>query len=59
MRESSYYNRNIIPLLAALNTIGISFLALTPQKFGSRGQCLLAASFVEIGIRMTGKIPIA
>lgn len=52
-RESSYYDRNIVPLLAALNTVGISTLALTAEQFGSRGEMLLAAAFVEIGIRMT------
>jgi hypothetical protein len=52
-RESTYYDRNIIPLLAALNTVAVSTLALHPNKFGARGQMILATSFVEIGIRMT------
>ena len=52
-RESSYFDRNIIPLLAALNIVAVSTLALHPDRFGARGQCILATSFVEIGIRMT------
>jgi hypothetical protein len=52
-REASYYDRNIIPLLTALNTVGICVLALDPNKFGARGECILAIAFVEIGIRMT------
>ena len=52
-RESSYYDRNIIPLLAALNTVAISTLALDSSQFGNRGEMILATSFVEIGIRMT------
>ena len=52
-RESSYYDRNIVPLLAALNVSAICILALDAQLFGARGECILAISFVEIGIRMT------
>ena len=52
-RESSYYDRNIVPLLAALNLSAICILALDADKFGARGECILAISFVEIGIRMT------
>jgi len=52
-RESSYFDRNIIPLLACLNLVAICTLALTAQEFGNRGEMILATSFVEIGIRMT------
>ena len=52
-RESSYYDRNIIPLLASLNTVAVCLLALVPDKFGYRGECILAIAFVEIGIRLT------
>lgn len=52
-RDSAYYDRNIIPLLTALNLVGISTLALAPSKFGSRGQIIVATAFVEIGLRMT------
>lgn len=59
-RESSYYDRNIIPLIAVLNIVGVCLLALTPEDFGERGECYLAAAFVEIGIRMTvdGRLPL-
>jgi hypothetical protein len=52
-RESSYFDRNIIPLLACLNLVAICTLALTAEEFGNRGEMILATSFVEIGIRMT------
>jgi hypothetical protein len=52
-RDSSYYDCNIIPLLAMLNMVAMSTLALDAPHFGSRGQMILATSFVEIGIRMT------
>ena len=53
MRESSYFDRNIIPLLACLNTVAVCTLTLRAREFGSRGEMILATSFVEIGIRMT------
>lgn len=52
-RESNYFDRNIIPLLACLNTVAVSTLALRAREFGARGEMILATSFVEIGIRMT------
>jgi hypothetical protein len=52
-RESTYFDRNIIPLLACLNTVAVSTLALRAREFGARGQMILATSFVEIGVRMT------
>ncbi|KAL3914844.1 MAG: hypothetical protein SGILL_005924 [Bacillariaceae sp.] len=52
-RESNYFDRNIIPLLACLNTVAVSTLALRAREFGARGQMILATSFVEIGVRMT------
>ena len=59
-RDSSYYDRNIIPLLAALNLVAISTIALTADKFGARGEMQLAISFVEMGVRMTldSRLPI-
>ena len=33
-RESSYYDRNIIPLIALLNIVGVCLLALTPEDYG-------------------------
>jgi hypothetical protein len=52
-RESSYIDRNIIPLLAALNMVAICTLALDAASFGARGEMILAISFVEIGIQLT------
>jgi hypothetical protein len=59
-RESSYFDRNIIPLLAALNVVAISTIALSAERFGSRGEMQLAISFVEMGVRMTldSRLPI-
>lgn len=37
-RDSSYYDRNIIPLLAGLNIVAISCIALEARKFGARGK---------------------
>lgn len=58
-RESGYYDKNIIPLLAMLNFVGVSTLVLDATEFGSRGEILLAVAFVAIGIRMTvdSKLP--
>lgn len=52
-RTSSYYDKNIIRLLAALNTVAISTLALRAKKFSGRGGMILATAFVEIGLRLT------
>jgi hypothetical protein len=52
-RDASYYNCNIIPLLAMLNFVAVSTLTLDASSFGARGEMILATSFVEIGIRMT------
>lgn len=59
-RQSSYYDRNIIPLTAFLNVVAVSVLALTPEEFGDRAESYLAAAFVQIGIRMTvdGRLPL-
>jgi hypothetical protein len=58
-RDSGYYDKNIIPLLAFLNIVGVSTLTLDPSEFGSRGGIILAIAFVSIGIRMTvdSKLP--
>jgi hypothetical protein len=52
-REHSYYDRNIIPPIAALAIVAVSTLALNASAFGARGEMILATSFVEIGIRRT------
>jgi hypothetical protein len=53
LRESGYYDNNIIPLLALLNLVAISTLALEPVDFFQRALLTLNIAFVEIGIRMT------
>jgi hypothetical protein len=58
-RHSGYYDKNIIPLLAILNVVGISTLTLEPLEFGSRAEIILAIAFVAIGIRLSvdSKLP--
>lgn len=53
LRESGYYDNNIIPLLAFLNLVAVSILCLYPEDFFQRGLLTLQISFLEIGIRMT------
>lgn len=59
-RDSSYYDRNIIPLLSALNLATLSILVMDADQLGNRGEIILAAAFVEIGIRLTidSRLPI-
>jgi len=52
-RDSSYYDRNIVPLLGLLNFVAISITALGAHQFFERGLLTLNIAFVEIGIRMT------
>ena len=47
-RESSYYDRNIVPLLAMLNFVAISICALGAEEFFQRGLLTLNIAFVEI-----------
>ena len=58
-RNSGYYDRNIIPLLAMLNGIGISTLTLHALEFGSRAEVILAIAFVAMGLRLSvdSKLP--
>jgi hypothetical protein len=53
LRESGYYDNNIIPLLGLLNLVAISTLFLEPIDFFQRALLTLNIAFVEIGIRMT------
>lgn len=53
MRDSGYYDKNIIPLLAVLNLVGISTLTLDALEFGSRAEIILAIAFVAMGLRLT------
>ena len=53
IRDSSYYDKNIMPLLGLLNLVAVSITALEAQDFFQRGLLTLNIAFVEIGIRMT------
>ena len=53
LRESGYYDNNIIPLVALLNLVAISTLFLEPIDFFQRALLTLNIAFAEIGIRMT------
>jgi hypothetical protein len=54
MRDSSYYDKNIMPLLALLNLVAVSIvIALPAEEAFQRGLLMLNIAFVEIGIRMT------
>jgi hypothetical protein len=59
LRNSSYYDRNIMPLLGVLNFVAISITALEDQNFFERALLTLNIAFVEIGMRMTAdsKLP--
>uniref|UniRef100_A0A7S1ZD64 Neurotransmitter-gated ion-channel ligand-binding domain-containing protein n=2 Tax=Trieres chinensis TaxID=1514140 RepID=A0A7S1ZD64_TRICV len=52
-RESGYYDKNIMPLLCALNIVALSVLCLDASNFFKRGLMLLNIAFVQIGIRMS------
>lgn len=60
-RNSSYYDRNIMPLLGMLNAVAISITALEAHNFFQRALLTLNIAFVEIGMRMTAdsKLPTA
>ena len=53
LRHSSYYDRNIMPILALLNLAAVCMLALSPHVLFQRGLLLLNISFVEVNLRMT------
>jgi hypothetical protein len=53
LRQSGYYDNNIVPLLALLNVVAVSVLALEDTQFFERGLLTMNIAFVEIGIRMT------
>lgn len=52
-RDSYYYDRNVVPLLGALNLVAITVTALDPDEFFQRALLILNIAFVEISIRMT------
>lgn len=51
-RNSSYYDRNIMPLLGMLNLVAVTITALGPEHFFQRALLLLNIAFVEINMRM-------
>jgi hypothetical protein len=54
MRDSTYYDKNIMPLLGLLNFVAVSItVALPAEDVFQRGLLMLNIAFVEIGIRMT------
>jgi hypothetical protein len=53
LRDSGYYDKNIMPLLGLLNLVAVSIVCLEPESFFQRGLLTLNIAFVEIGIRMT------
>ena len=53
LRESGYYDGNIMPILGLLNLVAVSIVCLEPENFFQRGLLTLNIAFVEIGIRMT------
>jgi hypothetical protein len=61
LRNSSYYDRNIMPLLGMLNFVAVSITALDDKDFFQRALLTLNIAFVEIGMRMTAdsKLPTA
>jgi hypothetical protein len=59
-RDSSYYDKNIMPLLVVLNLVAVSITAgMEPQDFFERGLLTLNICFVQIGQRMSldAKLP--
>jgi len=60
LRDSSYYDKNIMPLLAVLNVVAVSITAgMEPQDFFQKGLMTLNICFVQIGMRMSldAKLP--
>eukprot|EP00797_Seminavis_robusta_P036871 Sro954_g224370.3 (375) ;mRNA; r:33375-34499 len=54
LRESGYYDRNLIPLLAFLNVVAaVITLVLDPTNFFYRGLLVLNIAFNQIGIRLS------
>lgn len=53
LRESGYYDSNIMPILGLLNLVAVSIVCLEPENFFQRGLLTLQIAFVAMGIRMT------
>lgn len=52
-RDSNYYDKNIMPLLAVLHFVATSILCLEAQIFFYRGLLTLNMAFVGMGLRIT------
>ena len=61
LRNSSYYDRNVMPLLGFLNFVAITITALEAQDFFQRGLLILNTTFVQLSQRMAAdsKLPSA
>lgn len=59
IRESGYYDRNVLPLLALLNVVGATVLTMHAILFFQRALLLLNITFVQVGLRMSldSKLP--
>lgn len=59
LRESGYYDKNIVPILALMNVVAISVLTFDDSEFFYRALITLNIAFVQMGIRMTtdGHLP--
>jgi hypothetical protein len=53
LRESGYYDQNIVPLVAILNVVAVSVLTFQDVEFFYRALITLNIAFVEMSIRMT------
>jgi hypothetical protein len=53
LRESGYYDQNIVPLVAMLNVVAVSVLTFQDSEFFYRALITLNIAFVEMSIRMT------
>lgn len=53
LRESGYYDNNIVPILALMNVVAISVLTFDDTEFFYRGLITLNIAFVQMGMRMT------
>ena len=52
LRDSSYFDKNIMPILSLLNFVAISILCLKPEDFFQRALLTLNIGFCEFGLRM-------
>ena len=53
LRQSGYYDKNIVPLLALMNVVAVSVLTFKDTEFFYRALITLNIAFVEMSIRMT------